>query len=623
MARFGEKELGVKELTSIIEITKQYWRDWDPNAIPVSLEKYISTLLPRELDAARKIEAARKDEGNRLPDDSEKADTLVLLVGFSFEPLLQSVCAYKPKKVLLVLNDMYSENVDGQMVGAWLTKLIRKLPAEQLPVQPEEIGALEINESTGEEQFVTQPAQPEKVFQFLIDQLLRNPKADKSARIVIDVTGAKKSMVTGAYLFGVLAANCTLSYVDFDAYEPERFRAYGYSCRIGKIGNPYQSFQIANWRRVQERYNYYALDKAAELLSEIISGLRKAKLFERKVKTKDKADQKNELDKLGQLQKVLEFYAKWDAGDIPKAYEQWISEIKAIGIEAPMVIQVLGPEWKKLEQNASSSTATGDFAESHGAMDKWATLLGTNHWQAMLAYAQDELAKIQRIFKLQGDARAAFIRAANLHEYTLKARLLILANIEKGIQVTSGRINDLFRIAFFQASRAILYCMNPNASDFSASFLEGKRRLKVVFKPKDGLAGLNINMPPDWDRIFEAGEGDEEEPFLLVDQFREVRNSAVHSLSVISENDADNAVKFIEKDWDNLLDPWAKLLTPKHLDKAILDQFEKAEVLGKKLRGDTRFGLPLWKDLLGKNLCDIDFLPIFDDTDKPIQEQPS
>lgn len=623
MARFGEKELGVTDLTSIIEITKQYWRDWDPKAIPVSLEKYISTLLPRELDAACKIEAARKDEGKRLPDDSEKADTLVLLVGFSFEPLLQSVCAYKPKKVLLVLNDIYSENIDGQMVGDWLTKLIRKLPANLLPEQPQEIGAQEINESTGEEQFVTQPAQPEKVFQFLIDQLLRNPQADKHGRIVIDVTGAKKSMVTGAYLFGVLAANCTLSYVDFDAYEPERFRAYGYSCRIGKIGNPYQSFQIANWRRVQERYNYYALDKAAELLSEIISGLRKAKLFERKVKTKDKADQKNELDKLGQLQKVLEFYAKWDAGDIPKAYEQWISEIKPLGIDAPMVIQVLGPEWKKLELNAFPSSAAGDFAESHGAIDKWAALLGTNHWQTMLAYAQDELAKIQRIFKLQGDARAAFIRAANLHEYALKARLLILANIGKGIQVTYGRPNDLFKIAFFKASRAILYCMNPNAPDFTASFLEGKRRLKVIFKPKDDLASLNINMPPEWDSILEAGEGDEEEPFLLVDQFREVRNSAVHSLSVISENDADNAVKFVEKDWDNLLDPWAKLLTPKHLDGAILDQFKKAEVLGKNLRGDTRFGLPLWKDLLGKNLCDIDFLPIFDDTDKPLQEQPS
>lgn len=625
MARFGEKELGVTELTSIVEITKQYWRDWDPNAISVSLEKYISNLMPRELEAARKIEAARKDEGKRLPDDAEKADTLVLLVGFSFEPLLQSVCAYKPKKILLVLNDVYSENIDGQMVGDWLTKLIRKLPAELLPEQPQEIGAQEINESTGEEQFVTQPAQPEKVFQFLIDQLLRNPQADKNGRIVIDITGAKKSMVTGAYLFGVLATNCTLSYVDFDAYEPERFRAYGYSCRIGKIGNPYQSFQIANWRRVQERYNHYALGEAAKLLDDIIANLGQANLFKRKKGNEIREENKipEELVKLEKLKKILEFYAKWDAGDIPQAYDQWISEIKPLEIDAPMAIQVLGPAWKKLELNASPSTATGDFAESHGAMDKWAALLGTNHWQAMLAYALDELAKIQRIFKLQGDARAAFIRAANLHEYTLKARLLILANIEKGIQVTSGRLNDLFRIAFFQASRAIMYCMNPNAPDFSASFLEGKRRLKVGFKPKDGLAGLNINMPPDWDRILETGEGDEEEPFLLVDQFREVRNSAVHSLSVISENDADHAVRFIEKDWDNLLDPWAKLLTPKHLDNTILDQFEKAEVLGKKLRGDTRFGLPLWKDLLGKNLRGIDFLPIFEDTEKPIQEQPS
>jgi hypothetical protein len=609
MARFGEKELGAQELTSILETTAQYWRDWDAKAIPGSLKKYISTLLPHELKAARKIEAARKDEGKRLPDDSEKADTLVLLVGFSFEPLLQSVCAYKPKKVLLVLNDIYSENIDGQMIGDWLTKLIRKLPADLLPKQPEEIGAHEINDSTGEEQFITQPAQPEKVFQFLIDQLLRNPKADKNDRIVIDITGAKKSMVTGAYLFGALT-NCTLSYVDFDAYEPERFRAYGYSCRIGKIGNPYHSFRIANWHRVQERYNHYALGEAADLLGEIIADFRETKLFERE----DKKDEKNELGKLGQLKKVIEFYASWDAGDIPKAYEQWISEIKAMGIEAPMAIQVLGPEWKKVEQTASPSPAVGDFAESHGAMDKWASLLGTNHWQAMLAYAQDELAKIQRIFKLQGDARAAFIRAANLHEYTLKFRLLILTSIEDGIDVTSG---DIFSVAFFKASLAILFSTDPSRGDILQKFHE-RNRIRIQTSPR--LQSLNLKMFPGWDEIlYTRIRNGEREDVRLVDQFREVRNATVHSLSVISEGAAKNAVKFIEKDWDNLLDPWAKLLK----DKVNLDQFVKAEVLGKNLRGDTRFGLPLWKDLLGKNLCNIDFLPIFEDAEKPIQEQPS
>lgn len=609
MARFGEKELGVTELTSIVEATKQYWRDWDSKAIPVSLEKYINNLLSRELDAAHKIEAARQDEGKRLPDDFEKANTLVLLVGFSFEPLLQSVYAYKPKKVLLVLNDIYSESIDGQMVGDWLTKLIRKLPAELLPEQPEEIGALEINESTGEEQFVTQPAQPEKVFQFLIDQLLRNPKADKNGRIVIDITGAKKSMVTGAYLFGALT-NCTLSYVDFDAYEPERFRAYGYSCRIGKIGNPYQSFQIANWRRVQERYNYYALGEAAELLNAIITNLSEANLFKRKKEN----EIPEELVKLGQLKKVLEFYASWDAGDIPKAYEQWISEIKNMGIEAPMVIQVLGPEWerkyeafKQKEQVQDANNANGKndanaFMKSKATLSIWTELLGRNKWTVMLTYACDELAKIQRMATKKGDWRAAFIRAANLHEYLLKVRLLMLASDNKWLKLEVGNQEQIFRLAFYDASDAIEYVLETRQEERWERYKwkNKKKQFTLAFSQGENLASNStLRMAEGWEDV--------------VDDFRDLRNSVVHNFSVITKDSAELALKFIAADWENLLEVWAKQLN-------ISINLPKPGEMSQD-PPDTKFELPEWKMILG--YCSIDFLPIFDDTEKPIQEQPS
>lgn len=616
MARFGEKELGVTELTSIIEITKQYWRDWDPKAIPVSLEKYISSLLPREMEAARKIEAARTDEGKRLPDDSEKADTLVLLVGFSFEPLLQSICAYKPKRVLLVLNDIYSENIDGQMVGDWLTKLIRKLPPELLPEQPQEIGAQEINDSTGEEQFVTQPAQPEKVFQFLIDQLLRHPKADKNEKIVIDITGAKKSMVTGAYLFGVLATNCTLSYVDFDAYEPESFRAYGYSCRIGKIGNPYQSFQIANWRRVQERYNHYALGEAARLLDDIIANLGQANLFKRKKGNEIREENKipEELVKLEQLKKILEFYAKWDAGDIPKAYEQWISEIKAMGIEAPMVIQVLGPEWerkyeafKQKEQlrganNVKGKNEANAFEKSKATISIWTELLGRDNWTVMLTYACDELAKIQRIAKKKGDWRAAFIRAANLHEYLLKVRLLMLASDNRWLKLEVGNQEQIFRLAFYDASDAIEYVLEPGQEERWERYKwkNKKKQFTLAFSQGENLKSNSpLRMAEGWEDV--------------VDDFRDLRNSVVHNLSVITQDSAELALKFIAADWENLIEVWTKQLN-------ILISLPKLGEMNQH-HPDTKFELPEWKMVLGK--CKIDFLPILEETEKPIQEQPS
>jgi hypothetical protein len=62
------------------------------------LEDYVRDLLPLELECARSL------SDDRVPSVAQQGGTLVLLVGYSLEPLLQSVAAYKPGKVVLVLN---------------------------------------------------------------------------------------------------------------------------------------------------------------------------------------------------------------------------------------------------------------------------------------------------------------------------------------------------------------------------------------------------------------------------------------------------------------------------------------------------------------------------------------
>ncbi len=285
-----------------------------------------------------------------------------------------------------------------------------------------------------------------------------------------------------------------------------------------------------------------------------------------------------------------------------------------------MAIEKLGPAWQDAKANATTLAQTGAFAQAHWATDKWAEILGTNHWQAMLAYVQDELAKIQRILK-RGDARAAFIRSANLHEYTLKTRLLILANIPQGIVVKSDDDkNDFLKVAFKKASDAILFSLKPDKPNFTATFIGGS----VTFEPSSELSKLNLNMFSGWDTILSTTtKGPKAETRRLVDRFRDVRNSALHSLSVIPQDDAESAVEFVEKDWDNLRDPWAKLLLPKYADQINLSEFKDAKTLQKNPIGDTKFGLPFWKDLLGKEMCNIDFLPFVDEKAKPIQEPQS
>jgi hypothetical protein len=123
-----------------------------------------------------------------------------------------------------------------------------------------------------------------------------------------------------------------------------------------------------------------------------------------------------------------------------------------------------------------------------------------------------------------------------------------------------------------------------------------------------------------WDTILSTtAKGSKTETRRLVDRFRDVRNSAVHNLSVIPQNDAGSAVEFVGKDWDNLRDPWAKLLLPQYADQINLAEFKDAKTLRENPLDDTKFGLPLWNVLLGKEMCNIDFLPV-EEMAKPIQE---
>lgn len=76
-------------------------------------------------------------------------------------------------------------------------------------------------------------ATPPHVFQALLKHLYGD------SNVIVDITGAKKSMVAGAFLYAAFA-NVPVSYVDFDddKFNPEHAKPYGYACRIGRLVNP-------------------------------------------------------------------------------------------------------------------------------------------------------------------------------------------------------------------------------------------------------------------------------------------------------------------------------------------------------------------------------------------------
>ncbi len=84
-----------KQQDKLIKKTVAHWEKCqdDRYSRPACAESYVNRLLPQEIAAAR-------TEPGQLPPAGTKLNLLVLMLGYSYEPLLQSIIAYWPDRVL-------------------------------------------------------------------------------------------------------------------------------------------------------------------------------------------------------------------------------------------------------------------------------------------------------------------------------------------------------------------------------------------------------------------------------------------------------------------------------------------------------------------------------------------
>lgn len=242
-----DPDLTIDELR---RLTREYWRF--EGTIERRIKWYIEKLLPQELKRAEKRDVLE----DRL------CDTLALLVGYSPEPLLQAICAFQPQRVVLLLNEWYGSQDDpnrqsgtshGRDIKEWITDTDWLAPLlDQSPT----VDLYEVAD------------RPDAVFQKLCECVLPDQRDGRS--VIVDITGAKKSMDAGAFLFAAYA-DIPISYVDFDDYDEKERRPLGFTCRIGTLANPYDAFRLRDWERVRRLYNNYHFRAAADILSDILS----------------------------------------------------------------------------------------------------------------------------------------------------------------------------------------------------------------------------------------------------------------------------------------------------------------------------------------------------------------
>jgi hypothetical protein len=225
----------------------------------------------------------------------------------------------------------------------------------------------------------------------------------------VDITGAKKSMVVGAFLYAA-HSGLPITYVDFDRYSSEWGKPYGYTCKIGQLADPYEVFGLRNWERVRQLYDRHNFRDAIGLIEgipdqqeigilEVMS--RNLEGNQERSKLYDTGDQ----EKVGQLLDVLRMYEAWDSGDFQGALQLVHGLPEQV---APSVVTTLGNSWPLVT----------DAENVHWPIEIYIDA------EKLTIYAYDELKRIERLIQYRQDFRSAFLRAGGLSEVLMTARIV-------------------------------------------------------------------------------------------------------------------------------------------------------------------------------------------------------
>lgn len=179
---------------------------------------------------------------------------LILMVGSSPEPLILTISILKPEKVFFIYTREFEKNME---------RIIAETVLAQRPTQ------------------IDKPSQPidssdiTEIYRLIKDCWKRwhQPASEKGKKIVVDITGGKKSMVGGAAMAAALL-NIPVTYVDYESYNKELRRPEPGSEYLRFLPNPLVTLGEVKKERAVSLFNHADYGQAAQLFCEIIDDLR-------------------------------------------------------------------------------------------------------------------------------------------------------------------------------------------------------------------------------------------------------------------------------------------------------------------------------------------------------------
>jgi hypothetical protein len=572
------------------ERTEEYWKNRP------GYDCYIKELLGRELHYVQSQDAkSQEDAPKRLRGVGKPVHTLALTVGESFEPLLQVICVLRPKRVVLILNRFYG-GTPGCDHGCSLKKLIKSLP--QAPDLPEDMrpalqdDAFELIELAKDS--------PTQVFRALRDAMRKSEAQPPPGHVnVVDITGAKKSMVVGAFLYAA-HSGLLITYVDFDEYNTDWGRPYGYTCRIGEIANPYEAFRLRDWEQVRRLYESYSFRNARTLLGEAGSSAKSGSGILGAMSQTLDGDGKSlydesDINRVQRLATVFEMYEAWENGDYARAKALAIRFDSSLPDDAiPWSVAELGDVWPSAADAVDAGSAADSLLRAHLALKQGGSKPSDSLFAQptkLLAYVRDELAKIERLIAKNEDYRSAYLRAAGLEEFLLKARLCLSwltgklsVTVGKNAPVASNALTDTDYATGFKAITGY------SSADTMRETLQRKRPLDL--KNTNMKVELATSAPilneywKDKALDFDAFVSDWRNP-----GFSRLRGEAIHTHLYIHRNVAEAALALVRAAVEEFEINWLEHFHPRVC----------IEITNKTVEA------PSWGHLC--DVCQLDFLP--------------
>lgn len=337
------------------------------------LEEELWHGLPGETPLLQLEATELREQGRRDRDRSgePRPELLILPVGRSPEPLLFAVAYHEPRDVSLLVPDSLPPQYCRELSELW---------DELAP----ELGVPEFDEAKGPE--VRDEASD--VFRAIQKLIAEHPEIEPS-RLVIDITGGKKSMTGGAFL---AAGYCgvTASYIDFDEYDELLRRPVPGSPRPGRLVHPEELFRLRDRQRLRELFDARRYPEARELAQDLRRTAESAPVRD--------ALGVNEAEslaaELGRVAAVARAYEDWSSGFYADALE---ALAEAAEIPVAPTLMLLAAIWPRRGEEAERVVEA--LAEDVIFRDPRVPLA---YFLDVLVWASDE--------RIQADPRGAFLR---------------------------------------------------------------------------------------------------------------------------------------------------------------------------------------------------------------------